>query len=66
LAAVTVPTLLVGADPEGAVLRPDLGKRLAATNHLVRYRMIPGSSHSIHRDQYEPFLRLIDEFLRTS
>ena len=60
---ISVPTLLVGADPaEGGLVTPETGKA-AATAH-VRYVMIPASSHSIHRDSYEAFWAELVPFLR--
>ncbi len=63
LARLTIPTLLIGADPDlDAVVGADQGA-VAAANPLVRYRMIPGASHSPHRTVYEPFLALVRQFL---
>ncbi|WKZ83360.1 MAG: alpha/beta hydrolase [Acidimicrobiia bacterium] len=50
-AAIPVPTLLLGSDPAtGGLLPVALGEWLAATNPRIRYQIIPGSSHSAHRD----------------
>ncbi len=61
---LAVPTLLVGADPAlVALVPPQLGSGLAALNPLIRFVSIPGSSHSIHRDEFVPLMTAILEFL---
>ncbi len=55
LASVSVPTLLLGADPaQDALVSAEQGTAAEALGH-VDYVMIPGSGHSMHRDSYEPF-----------
>lgn len=50
-AALRVPTVVIGSDPAaGGVLPVAIGEWLAATNPCVEYRLLPGSSHSAHRD----------------
>ena len=45
---VTVPTLVLGADPElGALATPALGD---GRPH-VEYRVVEGAGHSVHRDR---------------
>ena len=64
LAAVTIPTLVVGADPElGALVPPALGESLAEFNKHVRFVSIPGASHSMHRDEFTAFMAEIERFL---
>ena len=64
VAALTVPTLLMGADPElDAVVPADGARQLEAANPLVTYVMIPGSGHSIHRDSYPPFWEAVRQFV---
>ncbi len=51
---VTVPTLILAADPEvGAVALP----ALAEGRPRVEFRVIPGAGHSVHRDQPETVLQ---------
>lgn len=62
--ALSVPTLLVGADPSnGAIVPPALGESLAASNPAVRFVWIPKGSHSIHRDEFEAFMAVVEEFV---
>jgi len=50
-AALRVPTVVIGSDPAtGGLLPITLGDWFAATNPLIDYVMLPGSSHSVHRD----------------
>jgi len=55
---LSVPTVVLGSDPEvGGVLPVAFGEWLAASP-LIRFEMIPNSSHSAHRDddQYGTYL----------
>ena len=62
VARLTVPTLVVGADGDALVDR-SLGSALAGSNPHVEYVVVPGSSHVIHRDSYEPLRTLLGGFL---
>jgi pimeloyl-ACP methyl ester carboxylesterase len=58
------PTLLVAADPDqGAFVAPEMGDRIAAANPRVRFRVLTGAGHSMHRDSYEEFWRAVHGFL---
>ncbi|NND84908.1 MAG: alpha/beta hydrolase [Acidimicrobiia bacterium] len=59
--SLAVPTLVVGAGIEPLVT-PELGGLLAAGAN-VDFTTIPDSSHSIHRDEFEPFMGAIGEWL---
>jgi pimeloyl-ACP methyl ester carboxylesterase len=50
---VRAPVTLLGAEHD-ALLTPELGERLAAGSPSIRYRLVPGTGHSIHRDDPEP------------
>ena len=64
LAALTIPTLVLGADPElGALVPPALGESLVGLNEHIRFVSIPGSSHSMHHDEFSAFMAEIAEFL---
>ena len=59
-----VPTLLLGADPTlGAVLPPNLGEAIASSYRAVQFEVVTGGSHSMHRDAYDEFWAIIDQFL---
>jgi pimeloyl-ACP methyl ester carboxylesterase len=63
LAGLTVPTLLIGADPErGALVGPVLGSAAEQANGNIRFVTIPGGSHSMHRDEYDAFWAVVREF----
>ena len=63
LMAVSVPTLLIGADPDlGALVPPVMGEEAAKGNPMVRYEMVRGGSHSMHRDEYDAYWGLIGDF----
>lgn len=63
VAALEVPTLLLGADPElDPLVPPALGESLAGMNPNVEFHAIPGSSHSMHRDEYDAFMERVLEF----
>ena len=62
--AFRIPTLLLGADPTlGAVLAPELGEAIAAGYSDVDFEVVTGGSHSMHRDAYDEFWAIIDQFL---
>ena len=64
LMAVAVPTLLIGADPSlGALVPPVMGEAAAESNALIRYEMVTGGSHSMHRGEYDVYRRLILDFV---
>lgn len=64
VAGLDVPTLLVGADPEmRPLIPPALGDSLADLNPNVRFEVLSKASHSMHRDEFEPFVKLIRGFL---
>jgi len=64
MSGVTVPTLLLGADPRhDALVPPDVGRKLAAVNGCIEFATIDESSHSIHRDEFEACMRVVEGFL---
>lgn len=63
VAGLDIPTLLLGADPgNGPLVPPALGESLAGMNPNITFHCIPNSSHSIHRDEFRPFMDLVLAF----
>ena len=59
------PTLVLGADPAlGGVFPPALGNAAAEANPYVDFRVLAGTSHSLHRDAPEAVVAAIAEFAR--
>lgn len=63
LGDAAVPVLVVGADPAGEALVTAERGAYAATLPGVDYMMVPGASHSIHRDSYDAFIAAIAGFV---
>ena len=64
VAALAVPTLLLGADPNrDPLVPPALGTSLAEMNPNIEFHTIPDASHSMHRDEYDAFMRLVLRFV---
>jgi len=62
--ALEVPALLIAADPDlGALVSPSMGAEAVETNELIRFELLEGTSHSMHRDGYERFMNLIEDFV---
>lgn len=52
-----VKTLLIGGDPDAGSLVPvQLAESLAAHVVELDYVMVPGGSHSLHRDEFDAFM----------
>jgi pimeloyl-ACP methyl ester carboxylesterase len=67
LTAITIPTLLLGADPSlVALVPPELGKSFAAANPSIQFETVANGSHSIHRDEYVLFWDRIRDWLATT
>ena len=64
VAALGVPTLLLGAVPErGPLVPPALGASLAEMNPNIEFHTVAGGSHSMHRDEFDQFTRLVLQFV---
>lgn len=64
VARLTIPTLLVGSDPDlGSLVPPQLGEGLVELNGQIEFVTIPASSHSMHRDEFAPLMEVILGFL---
>ncbi len=55
--AMTVPSLMVLAD-DSQLVKPELADRLRAAGFVVR--VVPGSGHTVNRDDFEGFMRALD------
>ena len=64
LEELTMPTLLLGADPElGTLVTPEIGRAAAAVNPNIEFVTIAGGSHSMHRQAFTSFWAEIARFL---
>lgn len=62
--AITVPTLLVSADPEkGALITPALSEAAADLNPRIQFVRIPGAGHNVRRENFSAFLSAVKAFL---
>lgn len=63
LVALSKPTLLIGADPEmGGFIGPEIGRAAQDANPMIRFETVRDGSHSMHRDEYDAFWKLVGEF----
>lgn len=61
---LTIPTLLItGETQRGAVVTPEIAEEAISTMRVGTNVRIVGAGHSIHRDQFEPFIQTIQRFL---
>lgn len=64
VAGLQVPTLLLGADPQrGSLVPPPLGRSLAELNPNIEFHTVLNGSHSMHRDEFDQFMRLVLGFV---
>ena len=64
VAALEVPTLLLGADPDlGPLVPPALGSSLAGMNPNIEFHTVANGSHSMHRDEFDEFMDRVLEFV---
>lgn len=64
LPRITVPVLLVTADPDrGAIVTPETAREAAECNPLVKVVHLPGAGHNIRREQFDGFLAAVRAFL---
>lgn len=67
LATLAIPTLLVRADPRRGSVLNDAAWQQAKQYLPTRSRaaQIEGATHGIHRDTFDAFMRVVNDFLRT-
>ena len=64
LMRITVPTLVLGADPNREALVPrSLGESLAALSEHIEFDWVRHGSHSMHRDEFDATWDLIEGWL---
>lgn len=64
VAGVSVPTLIVGADPDRDALVPRaLGEGLSALSDLIDYEWVRYACHSLHRDEFDATWAVLSEWL---
>jgi pimeloyl-ACP methyl ester carboxylesterase len=62
--ALQVPTLLLAADPgQGALVSAQRGAEVAAVNPAVKFVLLEGASHSMHRDAFDRFFERVRRFI---
>lgn len=60
-------TLLVTGDPErGAIVSPETAEALRRASSRVQVVRLPGAGHNIRREQFEPYMRAVREFLASA
>lgn len=61
---IACPALLITADPDlGSIVSAERATALQALLPQVQIAHIPNAGHSIHRDQFDPFLAIVRTFL---
>ena len=60
---ISRPTLLLTADPDKAIVTPEIARQAAEMNAKIRWVRIEGSGHNIRREQFEALVQAVTEFL---
>lgn len=60
--ALRVPTLVLGAGVE-PIVPAEMGEGLAALSDRIEFVQVPGSSHSMHRDEFESMMGAVRNWL---
>ncbi|GAC1473784.1 MAG: 2-succinyl-6-hydroxy-2,4-cyclohexadiene-1-carboxylate synthase [Ktedonobacteraceae bacterium] len=61
---LTCPTLLITADPDlGALVTPEIAQLAVNSWQDGRVAYIAGAGHSIHREQFDSFMTVVQQFL---
>lgn len=64
LPSIAVPTLVIGAEKEkGAIIGPDEAKLMGASAPQVQFAHVADAGHSIRRDKFDAYMKLVREFL---
>jgi N-formylmaleamate deformylase len=57
------PTLLVTADPDKAIVTPEIAQQAVEMNDQIHWVRIEGAGHNIRREQFEAFVQAVTQFL---
>lgn len=61
---IDCPTLLITADPElGAIVTPDIASEAMSLLPNAKHIHIPDAGHNIRREQFEPYMDTVRDFL---
>jgi N-formylmaleamate deformylase len=64
LAAANLPVLLITGDPQrGSIVTHETAEEARRIGQNVRVAHIPGTGHCIHRDNFEPVMSAVQQFL---
>ncbi len=59
-----VPTLLLAAAPEqGALVSAEMGVEATQKNRFIDFVLVAGAGHSMHRDSYDQFMAIVQNFV---
>jgi pimeloyl-ACP methyl ester carboxylesterase len=61
--AISLPTLLVTADPGQAIVTPEIAAQAQEMNGNIQWVRIEGAGHNIRRERFEAFVQAVTEFL---
>ncbi len=65
VSSITCPTLLITADPNlGAIVTPEIAQTILEVNEDIELIHLAGAGHNIRREQFEPFVEVVTEFLK--
>jgi pimeloyl-ACP methyl ester carboxylesterase len=60
---IQCPTLLVTADPDKAIVTPEIARQAAEMNGHIQVVRLEGAGHNVRREQFGPFVEAVTEFL---
>jgi pimeloyl-ACP methyl ester carboxylesterase len=63
VSGISRPTLLVTADPDKAIVTPEIARQAVEMNDHIRWVRIEGAGHNIRREQFDAFAQAVTEFL---
>ncbi len=62
---IACPTLLITADPdEGALVTPEVAQEIKRLIPDLRIEHIAGAGHSIRREQFQPYIAAVTNYLK--